>query len=106
MILGISTLTINGNEKLNKEIKDLICKRLNNDWKDFCRRVLPDHEVEMIDRDNDTIYEKSYAVFTKWERTSSDAINVAMVKTQLRALRRNDIILDVFKGMVVLHQVH
>ena len=89
-------------EPMNNEIKDRLAMTLNEDWKRFAYRILDDADIERLDTDNNTVYEKCFAMLTMWNSKSDTQITKAIVKLKLNELNRRDLLIDLATGITYL----
>jgi len=72
---------------------------LNDDWKKFAYHILEDADIQRLDIDNATAYEKCFAMLTLWNTKSEIPISKAIVKLKLNELNRRDLLIDLAQGI-------
>ena len=76
------------------EINDRLAMLLNEDWRKFAYEVLTDYQIQRIDMDNSTVYEKCFEMLKLWNQQSQKTVVNSMVIEILKKLKRNDILLS------------
>lgn len=99
--IGDIELTPDDETNIDKNVIEFVSQRLNDDWEQLATKLLDDKTVRKIDLDNRTVYDKCRAMFHEWKFYPVSPTK-AMLKLHLQNIPRNDILLDLSKGILSL----
>ena len=83
--------------EINFQLKDKLASALAADWKLFAEAIpLSRNEIVKIEQEERGAEERAYRVLRSWYQRKPLEFTAANVKTKLKSILRNDIILDIF----------
>jgi len=98
---GVELLTQADEAPLRSRIIAELSSRLGNDWKKFARGTeqFNESQLEVIDAEEQRVHEKCQKMLKQWQERSLAEVTIAMVKLNLIAMGRNDLLKDIFDTM-------
>jgi len=98
---GIELLTPADDSPLTPQVIKELSDRLGPDWKKFARNTeyFQDVQIENIVAEEPRVQEQCQKMLKQWKERSLADVTLAMVKLNLVAMRRNDLLKDVFNTL-------
>ena len=79
------------------KLKNKLASALVADWKLFAEAIpLPRNVIVKIEQEERDVEERAHRVLRSWYQRNPEEFTAANVKTKLKSILRNDIILDIF----------
>ena len=79
------------------ELKNKLASALVADWKRFAEAIpLPRNAIVKIEQEERDVEEQAHRALRSWYQRKPEEFTAANVKTKLKSILRNDIILDIF----------
>ena len=83
--------------EINFQLKNKLASSLAADWNRFAEAIpLSRNEIVKIEQEERDVEERVHRVLLSWNQRNPEEFTAANVKTKLKSILRNDIILDIF----------